>query len=154
MHLSKSLFGTLICLTLLMSGCGPMNTETKSDTVQTGTLGQTSGPAKVTANDKYYVSMNLVDANGVTSNPREGENTLVIRSVHAADLHPLASNTKLAILYEMPDMPGMETEDEAILQADGSFLVTVVFSMKGIWKVTLTIKDGDLQDEYIFETNI
>ena len=131
MRSSKDLFSALIFLTLLISGCGPINKKVEDDTIQTGNLAQAGGPAKVTTNEKYYVSMNLVDANNVTRNPREGENTLLIRSVHANDLHPLASNTKLTVLYEMPEMPGMEMEDEAKLQSDGSYSVTLVFSMPG-----------------------
>ncbi|MBI2521873.1 MAG: FixH family protein [Bdellovibrio sp.] len=157
MQLSKDLFIAIFSLSLIISSCGPMNKEVKDELIQTGSLGQASGPAKVTTNEKYYVSMILADENGVTltRKPKDNEKLLlIIRSVHAQDLHPLASETKLSILYEMPSMPGMEVEEEATLQADGSYRVSILFSMGGIWKVTLTIKDGDKKDEYSFETEI
>ncbi|HAZ14660.1 MAG: hypothetical protein A2X86_06230 [Bdellovibrionales bacterium GWA2_49_15] len=155
MRLSKYIFCTLLIIPLSFTiSCGPMNTESKSDSGVVSSLGQASGPAKVTTGNKFYVSMNLDNTSTTMSTPHEGENNFVIRSVRASNLQPLSADAKVTVFYEMPTMPGMEMDDVATVQPDGSYRVNIVLSMPGLWKIVLTIKDGDLQDQYVIETKI
>lgn len=144
-------FGLSFALITLFSACGPMNTEKKTDAGPANSEQSLKGIAS-TQNNVFYVHMTQQGASTAAS-PDVGDNAYLVRIVHASDLSGLSDQAKVTISYWMPDMPAMGKSDAtATRQADGSYAVTLFFSMAGRWQITVTMQDGSTQDNYVFET--
>lgn len=140
----------------LLGACGPMNK------VKTTAYGSNESPSTLagmsSVHNTFYVHTSLQpteESTSATPVAQLGDNTYVMRVVRAADLAPLTAAAKVRLSYFMPDMPAMGTSDAiATLQADGSYVFTLFYSMSGLWRSTLTIEDGNLQDDFSFETSL
>ncbi len=149
------LFGFILISAILTVGsCGPMNKVGESSEKRVvGTVGSSSS----SKNNLFYVFTSPIDPSSLAyTSPKRGDNLYLIRFVHAPDLHTPSSNAQVShITYWMPAMPEMGKEEtQGVRQEDGSFRATLFFSMRGRWEVTLKIKDGEIEDEYVFETEI
>lgn len=139
----------------VVSSCGPVNREKKSDS--TGGLPSASfGSVNSSKNNAYlvYSTLQASATPGATGDvPQVGDNAFLIRCVHATDLRGPSDQAKVSVTYWMPDMPAMgKSEAAATRQADGTYAVTLFFSMAGKWQMTVNLQDGSDQDEYVFET--
>ena len=140
-------------LITLLTACGPMNTERISD-AELGHTEKISKNVMSTQNNIFLVYM-TPQGQGTSAGLEVGDNTYAIHGVRAADLSSLSDQAKITISYWMPDMPTMGKSDAtAIRQNDGSYDVTLFYSMAGKWEITITIQDGTKQDNYVFETNL
>ncbi len=150
MPLSKFFPAILLCSLFAFSACGPMNTEKKTDS-NVENSGKTLKGIASSQNNTFYLHAAL---QGVAT-PEVGDNIYSIRAVHAGDLSSLSNQAKVSASYWMPDMPAMGKSDAvAAREADGSFAITLFYSMAGRWEVTVTVQDGDKQDNYVFETTL
>ena len=135
-------------LSLIFIGCGPMNTQPKNTKIQTN---QSSESSKLSKNNQFYTY--LVKTNG--SAAALGDNEYSSRLVYSKDLKNLSPNAKVTFSYSMPAMPDMgKFEAPGILQIDGSYKVTLFYSMAGDWEIILKIEDNATQDEYQFDVTL
>lgn len=146
---------------LLVSSCGPMNGQKKSgggtagDSVSNPAAG--TGATRLSTESRFYVYAGLSGSNSdaAAAAPALGDNTYVMRIAHSNDLHPPSNDAVVRVTYGMPDMPAMGTSEAlAARQSDGSFSATLFYSMAGRWRVTVSLRDADSQDEYVFETTL
>ena len=140
-------------LITLLTACGPMNSEkaTNADFPHTEKI---SKNAMSTQNNLFLVHM-IPQGQNSTAGLEVGDNNYLIHGVRADNLSSLSDQAKITISYWMPDMPTMGKSDAvAIRQNDGSYEVTLFYSMTGKWEITVTIQDGSKQDNYVFETNL
>ena len=148
MRLSK-----IVLILMFLSACGPMNKEKPA---ASGGNDQVTPQAlkgvNATTNNLFlvYTAPQKKDA------PAEvGDNIYNLRVLHANDLSGVTDKSKLTVSYWMPEMPAMGKADaEATRQEDGTYNVTLFFSMAGKWQMTLTIQDESKKDDYVFETKL
>lgn len=146
-------FGLGLISLILVTACGPMNSE-KISNAELGHTEKISKNVMNTQNNVFLVYMSPQGQNPPAS-LEVGDNTYLIHGVHAADLSNFSDQAKITISYWMPDMPTMGKSDAtAIRQNDGSYEVTLFYSMSGRWEITLTIQDENKQDNYVFETKL
>ena len=130
-------------LSSLLISCGNINEEPLP-----GEGDQTTQNSKITKNNEFYVYFASVN----NAKPELGDNAYVARFVRAKDLKPLSADAKVTFTCEMPQMPEMGTTEVAgQRQADGSYNVSLFYSMGGRWQITIKIEDGASTDVYTHE---
>lgn len=138
---------------MFLTACGPMNKEKPA---ASGGNDQATPQAlkgvNATSKSLFYIHT----APQKKDAPLEvGDNVYALRVVNADDLSGISDKSKLTISYWMPEMPAMgKTDAEATRQEDGTYNVTLFFSMAGKWQMTLTIQDESKKDDYVFETKL
>ena len=139
---------------LLLFACGPMNGPPPVTSSQLSEI-KSAGKTAVSKENHYYVFTSAATMQASTelhSQGGAGEYTYVVRFVHTADLHLPSANAKVTAEYYMPSMPEMGTETEAASrQSDGAFSVKLIIPHGGLWEIKLTLEDGDIRDEYVFQ---
>ncbi len=141
---------------ILLSACGPMNGERKAGPA-TGTSGSSLNSVNISKNRAFFVYSTLQSSTGPSASdaPQVGNNVFLLRCVHATDLRSPSEQATLRVTYWMPDHPAMGTSDAvASRQTDGTYRVTLFFSMPGRWQMTVGLTDGSTQDEYVFEATL
>jgi hypothetical protein len=145
---------------IALTDCGPVNSEQKTSNPNNLLLPVSAGATQVSQKKYFYVYVTRKNSENRTPNSSSrsskievGDNEYLIRFAHCEDLQAPSNNATIDVTYWMPDMPDMgKSEVASIQQSDGSFLVTLFFSMPGRWEMTLKIKNGSIQDAYVFET--
>lgn len=142
----------------ILASCGPVNTEPKPSNLNDSSGPVASGATKISKGSHFYVYTARKGSGNLLSNSSDGEvgdNEYVVRFAHCEDLQFPSNDATINVTYWMPDMPDMgKSEAAGIRQPDGSFLITLFYSMPGRWEITLKIKNGSMQDEHVFETKI
>lgn len=149
-----------IFLSAASLSCGPMNRAKKGESTS-GTATSLQGVNSSKQNlFLVYAALKSVSPAGeshstISRSPELGDNLFLIRFVHTADLRSVSDKAQLSVTYGMPDMPAMGTDVvTATREADGTFKVTLFFSMSGRWQMMINLQDGDAKDEYSFETDV
>jgi len=138
------------------TGCGPVNGEKKISASSSGP----SPSLRTVSSSKneaflVYSTLQTASGQGTAAVPQVGDNVFLLRCVHARDLRGVSEQAKVTVTYWMPDMPAMgKSEATATRQAEGTYAVTLFFSMAGKWQMIVSLQDGDSKDEYVFETTI
>lgn len=149
----RNIFKCFICGVIMgffMTSCGPMNKNPQNFVSNSSPSLGAGDNTNLSKDTKFYIHTSLS-----TSTPVLGDNHVQIRSVYANTLEPLSDKAKMSVVYRMPEMPQMgDSQDKAMLQSDGSFLITLFLSMAGRWQIIFKVEDGPIQDEYIYEVNL
>ena len=155
-HLIQSNASYACGVLLFLTSCGPMNNAPKQD-VGNNPPAKLIGNTNISKNSQFYVSALLIGVPG-TAAPKVaqlGDNSYRVRFVHSEDLQPPATNAKVTFVYWMPDMPDMGTTTEPGVRGDdGSYTAKLFFGMAGKWQVTVTMEDGSVKDQHVFETQL
>lgn len=147
---------SLAILVFILSACGPMNKEKPAASDSGGGDTQATPQAlkgvKATKENLFLV---YLAPQKTEAKPEVGDNVYSIRIVNVSDLKVVSDQAKLTISYWMPEMPAMGKSDAtATRQEDGTYAITLFFSMAGKWEMTLTIQDESKKDDYVFETTL
>jgi len=143
----------VISTVFVFSACGQMNKEKPPVTGGGENTQATPQPIKgvnATKNNLFLVYVALQKSE---TKPVVGDNIYNIRVQNVSDLGPISERGKLTVSYWMPEMPGMGKFDALTTRnQDGTYAVTLFFSMAGKWEVTITIQDEIKKDDYVFGT--
>lgn len=141
-----------------MWGCGPMNGTPPADTNTTRAIpseNNMNGPTswQPSKNNQFLIFIsNMTVGSSASPESSLGDNLYVIHCTQTdLNLSHLSSDAELSISYEMPDMPQMGKETVvASHNPDGTFSASLFYSMSGVWKISLTIKNQLIKDTYVF----